>query len=240
MVAVSIASMTWLRAGLLTSALLHQWSADWGRSGAWAPGMPDTGASHGVPKRIPRPEAAHRSAAISALPLTWSARSVAAGSRHSAFGIARGTWIPVLLTRAITGVGSHEGVLQMRARVSGRWRSLPKGTLLSARTAVVPGSDRLHGVITGGVTPLGETVRFDAALYDRNHLRGLPALIGRTRHDPRGWGQWLAQRLSMMSRMDLPPSLARGLAGAQGASAAPSDSLYVAPQPAYVQILKGF
>lgn len=234
MVAVAASGLAWLRTGLLTSALLHQWSADWAQSRPW---LPHTTSNRATPRPL---RVRHRSP-VSATPaaVAWASREHTVGARGSAYGIPRGAWIPVVLMHAITHTDEHQVVVRVRAEVSGRRRRLPEGTAFSVRMAPRVRLDRLDGVATRGVTPSGEVLRCAASLYDRNLRLGLPAIVGSRGRWDDGWARWVARRLSAMTPTELPPELDRWFRPEAALVAAPRGSVYVAPQPAYLQVLRG-
>ncbi len=99
------------------------------------------------------------------------------------FGISMGSWLQAELTRPTTS--AEPGLLELTVTHDqpGRYRTLPKGTLLFAEKTVNGATQRLELRIVKGVTPDGNEFTLDAQLFDGQRHSGLAGVVLHRRED---------------------------------------------------------
>lgn len=96
------------------------------------------------------------------------------------FGILKGTWIKAKIDRPVTNTESGQMEIVLTEGVQGRYKYLPKGTILFANKIFNASNRRLEAMTTMAVTPGGDEIDgINAYVFSLNKTAGLIGIIER-------------------------------------------------------------
>lgn len=97
------------------------------------------------------------------------------------FGVKRGTWAEVSLSRPVSSADSGSVEYQLTDPVVGDFKTLPAGTVLFASKRINESTERLESQIYLAQMPDGEEVELSGWIYGTNKVAGLPGSLIRDR-----------------------------------------------------------
>ena len=93
------------------------------------------------------------------------------------WGIPWGTWASATLVRSVYSHDFSAIEIILKQNVVGKFRILPKGTLLSGKHVLNPDTNRLAVHIYRGITPDGKEFKLSASIYDLQKQNGLKGYL---------------------------------------------------------------
>ena len=97
------------------------------------------------------------------------------------FGVKRGTWAEVSLSRPVSSADSGSVEYQLSDPVVGDFKTLPAGTVLFASKRINESTERLESQVYLAQMPSGEEVKLSGWVYGTNKVAGLPGSLIRDR-----------------------------------------------------------
>ena len=97
------------------------------------------------------------------------------------FGVKRGTWAEVSLSRPVSSADSGSVEYQLSDPVVGDLKTLPAGTVLFASKRINESTERLESQVYLAQMPDGEEVKLSGWVYGTNKVAGLPGSLIRDR-----------------------------------------------------------
>lgn len=97
------------------------------------------------------------------------------------FGVKRGAWAEVSLSRPVSSADSGSVEYQLSGPVVGDFKTLPAGTVLFASKRINESTERLESQVYLAQMPDGEEIKLSGWIYGTNKVAGLPGSLIRDR-----------------------------------------------------------
>src|SRR5690554_169698 len=182
-----------------------------------------------------------------------AAVAVVALNKEKPYGIQRGTWAEVRLTRSVSSSDSGSAEFYLQDSLEGTYQALPAGTVFFANKRINMSTRRMEAFVTLAKLPSGKEVKVSGWIYSLNQTAGLNGVLERDRE---GENQAAAGNAALAS-LGAAASTIGGAGSVAGTAVdsytgdmvsnqrtystnAPTATIRVSPQRALIQITEPF
>lgn len=182
-----------------------------------------------------------------------AAVAVVALNKEKPYGVQRGTWAEVRLTRSVSSSDSGSAEFYLQDNLEGTYQALPAGTVFFANKQINMSTRRMEAFVTLAKLPDGKEVKVSGWIYSVNQTAGLNGVLERDRE---GENQAAAGNAALAS-LGAAASTIGGAGSIAGTAVdsytgemvsnerkytnnAPTATIRVSPQRALIQITEPF
>lgn len=107
--------------------------------------------------------------------------AVMAFNQDKPYGIQRGKWLNIRLSRSVSSSDSGQTEFYLENEVAGDYQTLPSGTVFFANKSINLGTKRMEAFVTLGKLPNGKEFKVNGWVYSLNETAGLDGVLERDR-----------------------------------------------------------
>lgn len=131
------------------------------------------------PKAVPRPANFYMPSTTQSA--SRASVSVLALNKEKPFGVKRGTWAEVKLTRSVSSSDSGSAEFYLQESLEGDYQALPAGTVFFANKQINTNTRRMEAFASLAMLPSGKEVEVAGWIYSINKTAGLSGVLKRDR-----------------------------------------------------------